>query len=188
LLAGYGFAATDTILMTLNRLSSKERYKGYDKVIEAIAGLKIKYPGIKYLLAGKYDSLEKDFADNLIQQSGLENKVVVAGYIEDDKLPAHFAMSDIYIMPSRGEGFGIVFIEAMYYGLPVIAGNEDGSADALLHGELGQLVNPSDVKEIATAIENIIKNKSSFNPDRKVLMKHFSYETYKRNLKEVLVV
>ena len=85
-------------------------------------------------------------------------------------------------MPSRKEGFGIVFIEAMYYGLPVIAGNMDGSSDALLHGKLGQLVNPDSVEEIANAISNILKNKPSYIPDRKLLIQHFSYETYKNNL------
>ena len=70
----------------------------------------------------------------------------------------------------------------MYYGLPLIEGNIDGSPDALLHGELGQLVNPDDVEEIANAITNIIENKSSFSPDRKLLMEHFSYEMYKQKL------
>jgi glycosyltransferase involved in cell wall biosynthesis len=67
LLKKYGFTATDTILMTLTRLSSKERYKGYNKVIEAIANLKTKYPQIKYLIAGSYDNREKNFVDDLIK-------------------------------------------------------------------------------------------------------------------------
>ena len=45
--------------MTLTRMSSKERYKGYEKVIEAIAALKTRYPGIKYMIAGRYDNREK---------------------------------------------------------------------------------------------------------------------------------
>ncbi|MEO6218883.1 MAG: glycosyltransferase family 4 protein, partial [Ginsengibacter sp.] len=64
LLKRYGYSATDTILMTLTRLSSKERYKGYDKVIEAMAMLKEKFPSLKYFLAGKYDSEEKILVDD----------------------------------------------------------------------------------------------------------------------------
>jgi phosphatidylinositol alpha-1,6-mannosyltransferase len=186
LLKKYGFSSTDKILMTLTRLSSKERYKGYDKVIEAIADLKIKYPNIKYLIAGSYDSHEKVFVDTLINKLEIQNVVVLPGYIKDEELENHFAMSDMYVMPSRKEGFGIVFIEAMYYGLPVIAGNTDGSADALLNGELGQLVNPDNVGEIAKAIANVLENKTSFIPDRNLLIQHFSYEAYKEKLEDII--
>ena len=186
LLNKYGFSATDKILMTLTRMSSKERYKGYDKVFEAIAKLKIKYPHLKYLIAGSYDNREKDFADNLINKLGIQNRVVMPGYMEEEELEDHFALSDMYVMPSRKEGFGIVFIEAMYYGLPVMAGNIDGSADALLDGELGQLVDPDNVAEIATAIANVVENKDSFIPDRNLLMQHFSYEAYKEKLEMII--
>ena len=186
LLKKYGFRETDTILMTLTRLSSKERYKGYEKVIEGIATLKIKNPHIKYLIAGSYDSQEKVYVDTLINKLEIQNAVVMPGYIPDEELEDHFTISDIYVMPSRKEGFGIVFIEAMYYGLPVIAGNLDGSADALLNGELGQLVNPGNVGEIIISIANVLENKTSFIPDRNLLMQHFSYEVYKEKLEEII--
>ena len=89
---------------------------------------------------------KKLFIDTLLKKLDIPDTVVMPGFIPDDELEAHFAMSDMYVMPSRKEGFGIVFIEAMYYGLPVIAGNMDGSVDALLNGELGQLVNPDKYK------------------------------------------
>lgn len=186
LLQKYGFNANDFVLMTLTRLSSKERYKGYDKVIRAIAQLKSSHPHIKYLIAGAFDKAEKLFVDQVIEEAGLQKNVVMAGYLQDEELEDHFAMSDAYVMPSRKEGFGIVFIEAMYYGLPVIAGNLDGSVDALLNGRLGQLVNPNNIEEISTAIDNVVKNKESFIPDRGLLLEHFSYEAYKQNLEDLL--
>lgn len=186
LLKKYGFSATDTILMTLTRISSKERYKGYDKVIEAIGSLNDTSCNIKYLVAGSYDKEEKIFLDDLINSLHLQNKVVLAGFIQDEELENHFAISDIYVMPSRKEGFGIVFIEAMYYGLPVIAGNADGSVDALLNGELGQLVHPGNTAAIAQSINNIIQNKKAFIPNRNKLEKHFSYDAYKQNLYSII--
>jgi phosphatidylinositol alpha-1,6-mannosyltransferase len=186
LLNKYGFKETDIILMSLTRLASKERYKGYDKVIEAIADLKAKYPHIRYLIAGRYDSREKAFIDNLLVQRRISNMVVITGFIPDEELEAHFAMSDMYVMPSRKEGFGLVFIEAMYYGLPVIAGNIDGSVDALLNGQIGQLVDPDNVQEIATAITNVIDHSTTSSPSPDVLKANFSYEVYKRKLKDVL--
>ncbi|MDQ6843593.1 MAG: glycosyltransferase family 4 protein [Bacteroidota bacterium] len=185
LLNKYGYSGKDKILLTLTRLSSKERYKGYDKVIRAVAGLLKTYPTIKYLIAGGYDTAEKSFVDSLIQETGLQQNVLMPGYIKEEELEDHFALSDMYVMPSRKEGFGIIFIEAMYYGLPVIAGNQDGSADALLQGRLGQLINPEDVAAISRAIENILEDPFSFTPDRNLLMNHFSYDAYKANLEEV---
>lgn len=186
LLYKYGFTKKDKIVLTLTRLSSKERYKGYDNVIRAVAGLIKTYPDIKYLIAGGYDTMEKAFVDNLIQQSGIQQNVLLPGYIKEEELEDHFALSDMYVMPSRKEGFGIIFIEAMYYGLPVIAGNTDGSADALLNGALGQLVNPDGVKEIASAITNVLENRNAAIPCRDLLMRHFSYEVYKSNLGKVI--
>ena len=186
LLRKYGFSESDTILMSLTRLASRERYKGYDKVIEAIASMGESYPGIKYIIAGRYDSREKAFVEDLVKKLGMENRVVIPGFIPEEELKAHFAMSDVYVMPSRKEGFGIVFIEAMYYGLPVIAGNIDGSVDALLNGKLGQLVDPDSVEEIKEAIANIIEDNSSLTPSRKLLTGSFGYEAYKRKLEHIL--
>ncbi|MDQ2864164.1 MAG: glycosyltransferase family 4 protein [Bacteroidota bacterium] len=187
LMQRYGFKGTDIILMALTRLASKERYKGYDKVIGAMATLQSKYPNIKYLIAGKYDSREKAFIDQLLKEKGLQDAVIIPGFIPDEELETHFAMSDLYVMPSRKEGFGIVFIEAMYYGLPVIAGNIDGSVDALLNGQLGQLVNPDDESEIAASITRFIENKKVFAPNRKLLTDNFSYEVYKQKLEQLTI-
>ena len=187
LLKKYNLQAEDQILMTLCRLSSKERYKGYEKVITALAGLKDKYPNLKYLVAGSYDAQEKDFVESLISQYNLEGKIILTGFIKDEELEAHFNMSSIYIMPSLKEGFGIVFIEAMHYGLPVIAGNRDGSVDALDGGGLGTLVDPDDNFALQKAIEEILLSPELNKPRQQRLNELFSYESYKRKLYELLV-
>jgi len=182
----YGLKENDFVVFTLTRLSSKERYKGYDKVISALHQLKNDYSNIKYVIAGSYDDDEKKYIDKLSKEYKIENDIIIAGFIPDEDLVAHFSMADIYVMPSMKEGFGIVFIEAMNYGLPVIAGNKDGSVDALLNGELGLLVNPLEINEIKIAIEKMIKNKSLFIPDRSKLMTNFSYESYKLKFETIL--
>lgn len=182
----YGFSDNDKILFTLTRMSARERYKGYDKVIESIPGIIEEIPNLKYLIAGPYDEEEKLFLTTLIDRLELSDRVKLAGFIKDDELIDHFKMADAYVMPSMKEGFGIVFIEAMFYELPVIAGNIDGSVDALMNGELGILVNPNRVDEIATAILNVIKSRDTYLPDRKKLISHFGYDTYKEKLKKLI--
>jgi phosphatidylinositol alpha-1,6-mannosyltransferase len=182
----YGYTTGNKIIFTLTRLSSRERYKGYDKVMEALLTLKKLYPEIRYLLAGSYDEKEKEYLDKMIADLKLEKNVHIAGFIPEESLVEHFSIADIYVMPSMKEGFGIVFIEAMYYGVPVIAGNKDGSVDALCNGELGILVNPLNVTEIEKAMEKILANKKDYIPDQQLLMKHFSYDQYKLKLEKVI--
>ena len=141
---------------------------------------------MKYLLAGSYDEEEKKYLDAIIERLGLEAYVVMTGYVADEELAAHFSMADIYVMPSMKEGFGIVFIEAMYYGLPVIAGNRDGSVDALCNGKLGLLVDPADINAIQKAIEKMLADKNAYKPNRELLMQRFSYDSYKVKMESIL--
>lgn len=182
----YGFSDGQIILMTLTRLSSRELYKGYDNVLLAITQLRKNYPHLKYLIVGKYDAEEKGRLDKIIKQHALEDNVVFTGFIPDEELATHYKLADIYVMPSKKEGFGIVFIEAMHYGLPVIAGNKDGSADALCDGKLGILVDPDIQQEINEAIEKMIQRRQDFMPDKNLLDDLFSYNTYKKNLQAIL--
>ena len=182
----YLFTADDIVLLTLTRLSDKDRYKGYDAVLEAMINLVGQNKHIKYLLAGGYSANEKLFIEKLIKNNGLQNNVVLAGYVPEDELATHFLMADLYVMPSTKEGFGIVFIEAMYYGLPVIAGNTDGSTDALLNGKLGLLIQPNNPQEIEFAVNKIINNKNIYKPNYQLLMENFSYNAYKKKLEKIL--
>jgi phosphatidylinositol alpha-1,6-mannosyltransferase len=182
----YNLTENDFVLMTLSRLSEIDRYKGYDKVIDSMQHLIKQYPNLKYLLVGKYEAAEKKRLTNFIQERGLEKYVIITGFVPDDELAAYYNLADVFIMPSKKEGFGIAFIEALYYGKPVIAGNKDGSVDALLNGKLGLLVNPDNNEEIAGAIKKMINNRQLYLPDHNLLMQYFGYEVYKNNLEQII--
>lgn len=186
LLQRYGLQIEDKILLTVARMADTEVYKGYDKVIQALPLLVEAYPALRYLLVGSYGKKEKKRLDNMIRQLGLEGRVIFAGFVADEELAAHFNLADIFIMPSEKEGFGIVFIEAMFYGKPVIAGNIDGSVDALRNGELGLLVDPGNVEEISAAVKKILNEPGKFLPDAEKLEQHFGYSGYKRKLNAFL--
>ncbi len=185
--ARYGIKEDDLVLMTLTRLSSKELYKGYDHVLRAVSELKQTYPNIKYMVVGKYDEEEKRRLDAIVTGYSLQSYVIFTGYIQDEEMARHYSLADLYVMPSKKEGFGIVFIEAMYYGLPVIAGNKDGSADALNGGKLGILVDPDQQQEIVGAIRKIIENRSPYKPDGRMLEDLFGFGVYKNNISKILV-
>lgn len=185
LLQRYGLSAENKILLTVARMSDTEHYKGYDRVISALPSLVKEHPELRYLLVGKYDENERQRLDHIIAGLNLQDKVIFAGFVPDHELPLHFLLADVFVMPSEKEGFGIVFIEAMFYGLPVIAGNMDGSVDALANGELGQLVDPHDLNAIQKALAKILDDRERFLPDQKLLMNKFSYKTYKAKLEQL---
>lgn len=186
LLNMYGIKANDTVLLTLTRLSSTEKYKGYDLVMQAIHDLKEKLPSLKYLIVGKYDAPEKERLDKMIAGLGLQQQIILTGFIPDESLAGHYDLADLFIMPSRKEGFGIVFIEAMYYGKPVVAGNMDGSVDALHNGKFGLLINPNSQQEVTDAIVEVISNYKKYVPEHAAVMKYFGFEVYKEKLKKIL--
>ena len=187
----YHIGAEDPVIYTLARLSSTEKYKGYDIVIECLPELKTQFPNIRYVIGGKYDAEEKLRIDHLVQDLELEGQVILTGYLPENELTDHYQMADLFIMPSRKEGFGIVFLEAMVCGLPVIGGNMDGSVDALRNGELGTLVDPESKDEIIAAIAQLMKQKQHHGEDQKrdlqqKTLSYFGFEQYKKRLEEVI--
>ncbi len=159
----YNLNIENKIILSVNRMSANEAYKGYDKIIEIMPKLSKIYPNIVYLIVGKYDKIEKQRLDNIIKQNNINNNIIFTGFIPENELEKHYLLADLFVMPSINEGFGIVFIEAMACGIPVIAGNVDGSKDALCNGKLGTLVNPHNKDEIFNAIKSIIYSKEQSN-------------------------
>lgn len=181
-------SSSNKIIFTLTRLSSYEKYKGYDQVIKAISILKQSIPTICYIIAGKYDDSEYIRIQQLIREFNVTEQVKLTGYINDDDISTYFGIADVFVMPSKKEGFGIVFIEALACGLPVIAGNQDGSVDALKNGELGELINPDSMEELLEAIQKTLKiNDTSYNLSlMKKTDEYFGYKNYKEKIKDII--
>ncbi|WP_293311994.1 glycosyltransferase family 4 protein [Pedobacter sp. UBA5917] len=152
----YHIPADHQILLTVCRLSSSEQYKGYDKVLSALKDLVKNYPKLSYLIVGKADEAELTRIQELVFNYQLEQHVVLTGYVSDTEIENLYNQADVFAMPSKGEGFGLVFTEALAHGCRVLAGNADGSSDALLNGELGLLVNPEDTEAIYKGIKTLL--------------------------------
>jgi len=127
LLNRYKVAKDTPILLTVTRLASSEKYKGYDGIIALLPELLKVNPDIKYFICGKADVKEKERLELLIQKHNVSHAVRLLGFIDDEELTDHYLLADVFVMQSRKEGFGIVFIEALACGRKVIGGNKDGS-------------------------------------------------------------
>ncbi len=184
----YGISGEDKILFTLTRLSSGEKYKGYDSVIKVLNDIKKVHPTARYLIGGKADDNEKEYVEKLIRDNNLEQDVQMLGYIKDEEVADHFQLSDVFVMPSTKEGFGIVFLEAMTCGLQVVAGNKDGSVDALLKGKVGKLVNPYDASSIQNGIIDSLNEVQNLDKKhlQQTILETFGYTLFKERLKKFI--
>lgn len=185
LLKRYGIDEKTKIILSIARINQYEGYKGYDKVLESLPSVKNEIPKVKYILCGKYTAVERKRLKDKAKQLGVEQNFILPGFIEEKELTDHYLLADVFILPSKKEGFGIVFIEAAVCGAPVIAGNQDGSVDALLNGKLGKLVNPDNNNEtsesIIEALNKPITNKSNIVND------YFGFDKFKENLRAILL-
>lgn len=153
LLKRYGLRADQPVILTVNRLEAGEPFHSYDQILAALPTIKAALPEVHYLIVGKGD--DRPRLERLIAEHRLQDCVTLAGFVADDELPDHYALCDVFAMPSQLEGFGIVYLEAMACGRPVLAGL-DGGQDALNQGELGALVDAEDVSAIAHSLMQIL--------------------------------
>ncbi len=138
------------VILTVGRLAAGERYKGHDRIIRAMPSVLREVPEAIYLIVGSGDDQPR--LQQEVDRSGMANRVVFAGQVADADLPDYFALADVFAMPSTGEGFGIVFLEAAAAGVPVIGGNRDGSLDALADGVIGRAVDPDASVDLERAL------------------------------------
>jgi phosphatidyl-myo-inositol dimannoside synthase len=138
------------VVMTFGRLASEERYKGFDEVLDILPRLIRKVPDIVYIIAGTGPDRER--LERRAEAMGLQDYVRFTGYVAEEDKADLYRLTDVYAMPSRGEGFGFVLLEAMATGVPVVASTEDGTREAVRDGMLGRLVDPEDQNALATAI------------------------------------
>ncbi|MBO1351801.1 MAG: glycosyltransferase family 4 protein [Hormoscilla sp. GUM202] len=175
-----------SLLITPGRLDSQEQYKGYDRVLRALPTIIENIPQVHYLIVGKGDDLPR--VEQLIQQLNLQHHVTLAGFIPDSELCDHYNLCDVFAMPSKGEGFGIVYLEALACGKPTLGGNQDGAIDALCNGELGALVDPDNIEEIAQTLIQILQgnypNYLLYKPQvlRQKAIDTFGFEKFQQTL------
>jgi glycosyltransferase involved in cell wall biosynthesis len=142
------------VLMTVARLWSGDIYKGVDVTIRALPQIIQVFPEVKYLVIGRGDDQPR--LAQLAKDLGVSDRVIFAGFVPTESLMLHYRLADAYIMPSQ-EGFGIVYLEAMACGVPVLSGDNDGSADPLQDGKLGWRVPHRNPDAVAAACMEILQ-------------------------------
>jgi glycosyltransferase involved in cell wall biosynthesis len=187
LLRRYGFAKTDRILLTVARLDHHERYKGYDRVLDVFMRVQREVPGLRYIIAGR--GADSTRIRRRLKELKLRNAVIVTGFVPVRDLRDHYRLCDLFVMPSQAEGFGIVFLEALACGRRVVAGDADGSAEPLLNGKLGALVDPLDSDALAAALITLLRTPQNDDETeflRRTVIDHFGASAFRARLSALL--
>lgn len=143
-------------ILCVGRMSAKEDYKGHRELIQAMTMLRTRLPDSILIFVGMGSgvlSLKK-----MIIDLGLEDGVHFAGFVEDEQLPAYYNACDVFAMPSRGEGFGLVYLEAMAHGKPCVGSTIDAAGEIIVDGETGFLVNPDNIAELADCLFRLLSD------------------------------
>jgi len=169
----------DSVLLTVGRLSSAEGYKGHDRVIRVLSRVAESRPNVRYVISGDGD--DRPRLEMLARSCGVADRVIFLGHVPDTMIPDLYRLADVFVMPSTGEGFGIVFLEAMASGCPVIAGNRDGSVEAVSGAERGWMIDPDSPEQLCGAI--IAALEAGRFQDRAVGgVEAFSYERFQERV------
>ncbi len=145
-------------LLTVARMSLNEDYKGHDYVIRALPVLLERFPDLVYTIVGDGDA--RPALEALARAENVAQAVRFCGIVSDQELARLYDEASVFVMPSRGEGFGFVFIEAMAHGIPVIGGTLDAAPEVIVDGETGYLVDPTSVNAIIEAVSYLLSDAS----------------------------
>lgn len=171
------------VLLTVGRMDAREQAKGFDEILEILPRLAEEFPNIVYVAVG--DGSDRARLQAKAMELGVADRSIFPGYVnESDKLD-YYRLADVFVMPSRLEGFGYVFLEALAMGRPAIASEVDGSREALRNGEWGLLVDPADPEKIVAAIRSALN--APMVPQRSELGL-FSRGSFERRCHEILNV
>lgn len=172
--------ADRTVVMTLGRIDASEQAKGFDRVIEVLPRILRQRPDIAYLIVGRGD--DRPRLERLAAEHGVSDRVVFAGEIAEAEKVAYYNLADAYVMPSVGEGFGLVFLEALACGLPCVASDIDGGREALREGKFGQLIDPFDADALEAAILQAISTPRQVPAD----LDYFGVASFERRIAAML--
>jgi glycosyltransferase involved in cell wall biosynthesis len=179
-----GLKLTEQIVLYVGRFDPR---KGIETIVKACAQSKTRLTGdLKLVIVGgscpdRIDGPERQRIEQIVREIGLGERTLFVGRVDHDRLPFYYACADVCVIPSHYEPFGLVAIEAMACGTPVIASDVGGLKYTVVHKETGLLVPPQNIKLFAEAIDRILANKVwakqlSINASNRV-HKYFSLET-----------
>jgi phosphatidyl-myo-inositol dimannoside synthase len=184
-----GHQATDRVnMLSVCRLDQYERYKGVDKIIEVLGQVSQSVPDVHYTVIGDGTDLERH--KELARRLGVSDRVSFPGFVDDETLRDCYRDCDLFVLPSAGEGFGFVFLEAMRFSKAVVAADSGGAPEVVENNVTGRLVEYGQQQELAETLIDLL-----LDPERceqmgqagyQKLQEKFTFPHFKETFTEIL--
>jgi glycosyltransferase involved in cell wall biosynthesis len=179
----------ERILLLVGRMHPEERGKGHDELIEVLPALKKHHPEVQLVFAGPGE--DRGRLHRKARDYGVGEAVFLPGRVSHEELRRLYRRCYAFVMPSRQEGFGLVYLEAMNYGKACVGCYDDGAEDIIQDGETGYLIrNPDDRDEMLDVLKRLVED-----PERarrmgkngfELLHSRFTAEHFQRRFREAL--
>ena len=175
-------------VLVVARLAANERYKGHDELLESWPLVARHVPDARLVFAGKGDDAAR--LEAKARELGLGGQVLFTGFVSDHELHRLYREAAVFAMPSRNEGFGLVYLEAMSHGLPCVGALDDAASEIILDGTTGFLVRQSDREGLADRLVRLLTDEPLRTElggrGRQRALQEFGYERFASNLVTLL--
>src|SRR5215470_1420673 len=180
--------ASGRVILTVGRWAESERYKGMDTLITALPRLLPRWPDLQLAIVGGGD--DRPWLEHLTERNGVRRHVRFFSGLSYQELSACYAACEIFALPSAAEGFGLVYLEAMARGKPVIGGAHGGAPEVIEDGKTGYLVQHGDAVQLATSIETLLAHPEVAREmgarGKKRVEDDFRFNVFAKALKKIL--
>ncbi len=175
-------------ILIVGRMMASERYKGHRELLACWPAVRRAIPGALLDIVGTGDDVEA--LCQQARQCGMEEAVRFHGRIDDTRLERLYSSAVAFAMPSRGEGFGLVYVEAMRHSLPVIASVHDAGPEIVMDGETGFTVSLDRPGELQDRVIQILKNRAIAEElgraGQRRWQEHYSWSAFRRRAMPLL--
>ena len=176
------------ILLTVARLTASDSYKGVGHVIQALPAVLSAVPDAYYVVVGEGD--DRGRLERLAVDARVRDHVLFVGTKADEELAGYYQACDAFVMPSRSEGFGIVFLEAMSHGKPVVAANSGATPEVVEDGVTGLLIEYGEVQTLASSLAHLLTDheyrQRMGEAGRRRVEAHYTFERFRTRLATLL--
>jgi phosphatidylinositol alpha-1,6-mannosyltransferase len=140
----------------VGRMNASERYKGHDPLLECWPAVTRRIPDAQLVIVGQGDDVPR--LREKARALGVADRVLFTGFISDQAREAILTRVAAFAMPSRGEGFGLAYLEAMRAGVPCIGSTADAAGDVIVDGTTGFLIQPDDVEGLTRNVLRLLSD------------------------------
>lgn len=175
-------------VLIVGRMSSAERYKGHQELITCWPGVVAAVPDARLVIVGDGD--DRPRLERLARCGPAANSIEFAGFVPREQLDAVYAQASVFAMPSRGEGFGLVYLEAMWHGVPCVGSTEDAASEIIEDGRTGVLVDSEDDASLGRALIGLLTDdgwrRRLGESARASARERFTFDRFRRQVSGVL--